>query len=99
MSLGFQITQDDIRNVLNNYQVKYTKEQLEEISSLIDDGLVEEVAISIDFTIDFEIDFNDEEILNKQTDAAYDEIARQLYELNYISKEQIEIYGNIKILE
>lgn len=93
MTMSFEITQDDVLNVLNSYNVKLPF-NMEEIMSIIDDENVSQAALSVD--IGDEED--DEEVIDKQTEAAYDEIAWQLFQSNFINKKQIEKYGNTLLL-
>lgn len=94
MNLAFTITEDDIINVLNNHNIKFNQTKLEEILEIIDDNQVSESALNID------MDVNDDDIsiLDKQTEEAYNEIARQLYKSGYLSKDDIKDYGNPMIL-
>lgn len=94
MIVGFTISDDDIRSVLKNHQVYFSDEKIDDIMTCIDDAEVQEAAFSVDFN---EAEDNCD-ILDKQTDAAYDEIAKQLYELKYLTKEDILEYGNPAIL-
>lgn len=94
MNMGFQISEEDIINVLNSHQVTLS-DSIDNIMSIIDDDKVSKAALSVD--IDAEED--DDSIMNKQTDAAYDEIAWQLYQAGKITKEQIQNYGNPIILD
>lgn len=94
MSMGFQITEDDVQTVLDSYNT-VTNESMEEVMSIIDDNAVSEAALSVDI----DPDDDDEEILMKQTEAAYDEIAWQLYQQGYINQKQIEVYGNTDLLK
>lgn len=94
MNLGFEITKQDIENVLNSYGEKVNKKELEDISINIDDELVAREALFVDF----DCEMSEEDILEKQTDAAYDEIARQLYCNGVLTKEAISKYGNISII-
>lgn len=94
MNMGFQISEEDIINVLNSHQVTLS-DSIDNIMSIIDDDKVSNAALSVD--IDAEED--DDSIMNKQTDAAYDEIAWQLYQAGKITKEQIQKYGNPIILD
>lgn len=50
-------------------------------------------------SVDIDAEEDDDSIMNKQTDAAYDEIAWQLYQAGKITKEQIQKYGNPIILD
>lgn len=93
MSMGFQITQDDVETVLGSYNVTIPSD-MEDIMSMIDDAEISQAALSVDI----DPDDDDEEILMKQTEAAYDEIAWQLYEEGFITKEQIKLYGNTDLL-
>lgn len=92
MSMGFQVTDDDIINVLNSHNAE-VPEDIEEVMAIIDDVEIEKEALSIDIDSD-----DDEYILMKQTEAAYDEIAWQLYQAGFITEKQIEKYGNVNIL-
>ena len=95
MNNGFQITQDDIETVLQSYGVTYSQESLEKISELIEDSEVSSAAMSVDYSEGE----SDDDILDKQTEAAYDEIAKQLFKLNIITKEQVLANGNTLILD
>lgn len=88
--MEFQITQEDVLNVLNSYQV--TGFDIEEVMVIIDDDQVSSAALSAD------IDDDDETTLENQTQVAYDEIAKQLFDAGYITKEQVKKFGNTAIL-
>lgn len=94
MSMEFQITQDDVETVLDSYNASYTN-RIDEIMDMIDDSKVSNAALSVD--IDPYDD--DEETLMKQTEVAYDEIAWQLYKEGFITKNQIQLYGNTDLLK
>lgn len=94
MSIGFEISQDDVLNVLSSYNVEI-KDQIDDIMVIIDDDEISEVAMSIDFSEDED----DSEILMKQTEAAYDEIAWQLFQAGFITEGQIDKYGNRLLIE
>lgn len=94
MNMGFQISEEDIINVLNSHQVTLS-DSIDNIMSIIDDDKVSNAALSVDI----EAEEDDDSIMNKQTDAAYDEIAWQLYQAGKITKEQIQKYGNPIILD
>jgi hypothetical protein len=96
MSLGFEITQDDVLNVLKSHQSSksFIEKNIDDIMSMIDDDEI----LSAVFAYDYDEYKTDEEILTDQTEIAYNEIAKQLYELNYITKEQIEKFGNKNII-
>lgn len=94
MSMGFEITQDDVEIVLDNYNT-VTNQTIEDIMAMIDDNAVSKAALSVDINPEDD----DEEILLKQTEAAYDEIAWQLYQQGFINQKQIEIYGNTDLLQ
>lgn len=94
MSIGFEISQDDVLNVLSSYNVEI-KDDIDEIMIIIDDDEISDVAMSVDFTEDED----DEDILMRQTEAAYDEIAWQLFKAGFISEEQIDKYGNRLLIE
>lgn len=93
MSMGFQITESDVTNVLDSHNVDIPAD-MEDIMSMIDDAEVESAALSVDIDPDDDEDL----IFLNQTEAAYDEIAWQLYKAGFISKEQISKYGNTDIL-
>lgn len=93
MSMEFQITQDDVEAVLDSYNISYDN-RIEEIMEMIDDVEVSKAALAIDID---PYDDNEETLL-KQTEAAYDEIAWQLYQEGFITKKQIEQYGNTDLL-
>lgn len=92
--MEFQITQDDVETVLDSYNASYTN-RIDEIMDMIDDSEVSNAALSVD--IDPYDD--DEETLMKQTEVAYDEIAWQLYKEGFITKNQIQLYGNTDLLK
>lgn len=94
MIVGFTISDEDIRTVLESHNVFFSDEKIEEIMAGIDDNEVQEAA----FSVDYNEEEDDCDILDKQTEAAYDEIAKQLYELEYLTKEDILQYGNPVIL-
>lgn len=54
------------------------------------------------YGFEMSVDFGEEEdwdnVLDKQTDAAYDEIALQLLRAGVINDEQIKAYGNKELL-
>lgn len=90
-NLGFQITDEDVENVLTSYSVNSVDEdKIREIMSKIDDDLVSSAALSVEFLMDED----DEDILNRQTEAAYNEIARQLKDLGYIGIKNQTKFGN-----
>lgn len=93
MSMGFQITQEDVEVVLGSYNATIPSD-MEEIMSIIDDVEISEAALSVDV----DSDEDEEEVLMKQTEVAYDEIAWQLYQEGYITKKQIKLYGNTDLL-
>lgn len=94
MIVGFTISDDDVRTVLENHHVFFSDEKIEEIMSGIDDNQVQDAA----FSVEFDEKEDNCEILDKQTEAAYDEIAKQLYQQEYLKKEDILKYGNPVIL-
>lgn len=94
MSIGFEISQDDVLNVLSSYNVEM-KDDIDDIMVIIDDEEISQVAMSVDFTEDED----DSEILMKQTEAAYDEIAWQLFQAGFIQEFQIEKYGNRLLID
>ena len=94
MSIGFEISQDDVLNVLSSYNVE-VKDDIDDIMVIIDDEEISQVAMSVDFTEDED----DSEILMKQTEAAYDEIAWQLFQAGFIQEFQIEKYGNRLLID
>lgn len=67
---------------------------MKDIFDLIDDDEVSDYALSAEF----DEEESDEDILNKQIECAYDNIALQLYREGVIPKENIEKYGNSAIL-
>ena len=91
MNMHFEITQDDVINVLNSH--KASSDNIEEIMEIIDDDTISDAAMNAQIDID-----DEEETLNAQTEVAYDEIAKQLLEAGYITPEQIKKYGNISLL-
>lgn len=91
--MDFQITEDDVLNVLTSHNVKVPS-NMEEIMSMIDDAEIAQAALSVEINEDEDED----EIMDKQTDAAYNEIAWQLLQAGFISKEQISAYGNSVLL-
>lgn len=91
--MEFELTKDDIANVLTNYNISYDENLLNEISDLIDDNKVIDAAMSAT------IEESDERTLINQIEVAYDEIASQLHDLNYIKDEDIIKYGNKDIVE
>ena len=93
IDLAFEITQDDVFNVLSSYNVEI-KDSIESIMEVIDDVEISSAALSIDF----DESEDNEDILFKQTEAAYDEIAWQLYQAGFIQKSNVEKYGNINLL-
>lgn len=92
--MAFQITEDDVVNVLNSHNVDL-EDSMESVMLMIDDVEIDKAALSID--IDPEDDDND--ILMKQTEAAYDEIAWQLFQAGFITENQISKYGNPDLLK
>ena len=94
MSMGFQINDDDILNVLSSHNAQ-TPENLDEVMAIIDDEQIEKAALSVDIDPDDDEDY----IFIKQTEAAYDEIAWQLYQSGFITEKEIEKYGNSKLLD
>jgi ribosomal protein L16 Arg81 hydroxylase len=95
MNQGFEITQDDIENVLVSHGKNFTQEEIESIAEGIDDDIV----ASAVFAVEYDEEMSDEEILDKQTEAAYDEIASQLYENGVLTKEDVLKYGNPNIIK
>lgn len=93
MSMGFQVTDDDIKNVLNSHNAEMP-EDIGEVMCIIDDVEIEKAALSVDIDPDDDDDY----IFIKQTEAAYDEIAWQLFKSGFITDKQIEKYGNSKLL-
>lgn len=91
---GFEISVDDIENVLNSHKVDFTPKDLVSYSELIDYDVVSDAAMNVDFSK--EEDWSD--VLDKQTEAAYDEIALQLLRAGVISDEQVKVYGNKDLL-
>lgn len=92
MSIGFEISQDDVLNVLSSFNVE-VKEDIEDIMLVIDEDEISDVAIKVDFSED------DSEILMKQTEVAYDEIAWQLFQAGFIQENHIDKYGNRLLIE
>lgn len=92
--MAFQITEDDVVNVLNSHNVDL-EDSMESVMLMIDDVEIDKAALSVD--IDPEDDDND--ILMKQTEAAYDEIAWQLFQAGFITENQISKYGNPDLLK
>lgn len=92
IDLAFEINKDDIITVLESHHVSLKGKKLQDATNSIDDDSVLDAVLSVDF------DMNDEDILDKQLEAAYDEIAKQLYENGYIKDLDIAKYGNPTIL-
>lgn len=91
MSQAFEVTRDDIENVLSNYGVAIPAELPE-----IDDMRVTDAALAADLS-SIE-DGDDDGALSIQTDVAYDEIARQLVESGHIARKEVARYGNDTLL-
>lgn len=91
---AFQITQDDVENVLASHNVSYDDATMDDIMAAIDDGEISYAALCVDV----DLDDDDDDVLEKQTEAAYDEIAWQLYQGGFIQEWQIEKYGNKDLL-
>lgn len=91
---GFELTNEDIETVLSNYGVVLTAVQLSEVFGLVDAVETSNAALAVDF----EEGEDDETILNRQTEAAYDEIAAQLVSLKVLSVADIEAGGNTNLL-
>lgn len=94
MNMSFQITEDDIMNVLDSHNVDL-KDSIECVMEIIDDNEIDNAALSVDIGPEDD----DDDILMKQTDAAYDEIAWQLFQAGFISENQISKYGNPDLLK
>ena len=91
--MGFQITEEDVVNVLKSHNAFNAHDiNMEDIMSMIDDDEISKAAL------DEDID-DDEVTLTKQTDVAYDVIAKQLLNFGYITVEQVKEYGNVAILD
>lgn len=94
MSIGFEISQDDVLNVLSSFNID-VKEDIEDIMLVIDEDEISDVAMKVDFS---EAE-DDSEILMKQTEVAYDEIAWQLFQAGFIQENHIDKYGNRLLIE
>lgn len=68
MSLAFEVTLEDVKNVLMNSMDKYSEDEIENMLESLDFNSIEEAALS---SIDFD----------EQVDNAYSEIKSQLTEL------------------
>lgn len=90
--LAFEISKEDIITVLESHNVFLKGKKLQEATDSIDDDSVADAALSVDF------DMNDDDILDNQLEAAYDDIAKQLYENGYLKDTDIAKYGNPAIL-
>lgn len=71
MSLAWETTTEDISNVLDQHGVAYTDQHLDHWHDLLDHDKIEEAALH----------GND---MEKQTEYAYEEIARQLKEMGVL---------------
>ena len=81
--MTYQLTQNDVEAVLESYNV--SNFNIEKIMVIIDDDSIYQACA----------EFNDEVT---QMEVAYDQIAKQLYQQGYISKEQVQDFGNSDIL-
>ncbi len=91
---GFEVSVDDIKNVLNSHKVDFAPEDLRSYSELIDYDAVSDVAMNVDYGESEDWD----DVLDKQTNAAYDEIALQLLRAGVVSDERVNLYGNKELL-
>lgn len=93
-NMAFGISQDDVENVLYSYGVSPSNLDMDAVMSIIDDDMVADMALRADFNMDD----SDDEILNKQTELAYGEIAKQLFTAGFIKKENVEKFGDKNII-
>ena len=93
MSMAFEVTQHDVSHVLNSHNVEVPSD-MDEVMAIIADSEIEKAALSVDIDPDDDEDY----IFIKQTEAAYDEIAWQLYQAGFITEQQIDKYGNPNLL-
>lgn len=81
--MTYQLTQQDVQAVLESYNV--SNYDIQKIMIVMDDDAIAKAC-------------QESEDETQQMEIAYDEIAKQLYEQNYISKEQVQEFGNVAIL-
>lgn len=92
---GFEISNDDIDNVLARYGVVLAPGALEDAYDQVDADAVARVALSVDIAEGED----DEDVLARQTDAAYDDIAAQLVERGIIPLQAVVKAGNKGLLD
>lgn len=81
--MTYQLTQQDVQAVLESYNV--SNYDIQKIMIVMDDDAIAKAC-------------QESEDETQQMEIAYDEIAKQLYQQNYITKEQVQEFGNIAIL-
>lgn len=92
MSYAFEVTHEDIFVILHSHHVQMDDDMINSILDSLDDDLITKAVLSVD------IDGDDDEVLHKQTEVAYDAIALQLLNSGYITEDQIRKYGNPDLL-
>ena len=65
MGMGFEIQEDDVRNVLRQHEIRLSEEAVEELFEMLDEDAIESAALECDD-------------MDEQTQSAYDEIWRQV---------------------
>ena len=81
--MTYQLTQQDVQAVLESYNV--SNYGIQHIMVIMDDDAIAKAC-------------QESEDETQQMEIAYDEIAKQLYQQNYITKEQVQEFGNVAIL-
>lgn len=81
--MTYQLTQQDVQAVLESYNV--SNYDIQQIMVIMDDDAIAKAC-------------QESEDETQQMEIAYDEIAKQLYQQNYITKEQVQEFGNVAIL-
>ena len=81
--MTYQLTQQDVQAVLESYNV--SNYDIQKIMIVMDDDAIAKAC-------------QESEDETQQMEIAYDEIAKQLYQQNYITKEQVQEFGNVAIL-
>ena len=92
---AFEITDQDLATVMARYGLKPSQDELEAVYDRIDASRVAKVALSIDFAGTED----DETILERQTEAAYDEVTAQLVQQGLVPLGTVVKTGSESLLQ
>ena len=92
---AFQVTDEDMDNVLRRYGAASTPQSVDEAMSELDLVAVEQAALAVSF----EDGDDDESVLGRQTEAAMDEVAAQLLKVGTLCLDNIVRANNTSLLQ